>query len=358
MIKNLIFDFGKVLVDYDFGAFFRSYIADPKRLAAFTPVLYNEELQQMLDREARPFDEIMEEIIERHKEFEPEIRYFNDHYAEIVTHEVAGMRELLTRLKAEGYKLYGLTNWCSKVHTTIAQFDIFKLLDGYVISSEEHAIKPEPAIYECLFSRFGLHPEECIFTDDRAENIEGGRQMGMEGIVFHNAQQYERDLRTLLGKSPTEKPLLNEHNKAEYPPAHSAEHLLNQTMVRMFGCERSRNAHIERKKSKINYELPQCPTAEQIAEVERKMNELIAADLPVTYEFVTRDGIPQGVTLDKLPEDASATLRIVRIGDYDVCACIGSHVEKTGEIGTFKITSTSYKDGSFRIVFKVKSPQN
>ena len=73
---------------------------------------------------------------------------------------------------------------------------------------------------------------------------------------------------------------------------------------------------------------------------------------------MTRDGIPQGVTLDKLPEDASATLRIVRIGDYDVCACIGSHVEKTGEIGTFKITSTSYKDGSFRIVFKVKSPQN
>ena len=146
---------------------------------------------------------------------------------------------------------------------------------------------------------------------------------------------------------------LNEHNKDEHAPAHSAEHLLNQTMIRMFGCERSRNAHIERKKSKINYNLAECPTAEQVAEIERKMNELIAQDLPVTFEYVTRDNIPEGVTLDKLPEDASETLRIVRIGDYDICACIGNHVASTREIGTCKITSTSYNDGSFRIVYKV-----
>ena len=151
-----------------------------------------------------------------------------------------------------------------------------------------------------------------------------------------------------------QEPILNEHNKQEHEPAHTAEHLLNQTMIRMFGCERSRNAHIERKKSKINYNLDSCPPPEQVAEIERRMNELIAEDLPVTFEFVTRDNIPEGVVLDKLPEDASETLRIVRIGDYDICACIGSHVKSTKEIGTFKITSTSYNDGSFRIVYKVK----
>lgn len=150
-----------------------------------------------------------------------------------------------------------------------------------------------------------------------------------------------------------EQPVLNEHHKEEFAPAHTAEHLLNQTMIRMFGCERSRNAHIERKKSKINYNLTVCPTAEQVAEIERIMNEVIDKDLPVTYEFVTRDNIPEGVVLDKLPEDASETLRIVRIGDYDICACIGNHVETTKEIGTFKITSTSYNEGNFRIVFKV-----
>ncbi len=150
-----------------------------------------------------------------------------------------------------------------------------------------------------------------------------------------------------------EQPVLNEHHKEEFAPAHTAEHLLNQTMIRMFGCERSRNAHIERKKSKINYNLTVCPTAEQVAEIERIMNEVIEKDLPVTYEFVTRDNIPEGVVLDKLPEDASETLRIVRIGDYDICACIGNHVETTKEIGTFRITSTSYNEGNFRIVFKV-----
>ena len=151
--------------------------------------------------------------------------------------------------------------------------------------------------------------------------------------------------------------ILNEHNKDEHRPSHTAEHLLNQTMVRMFGCERSKNAHIERKKSKINFDLLACPTAEQVAEIEKKLNELIEADLPVTYEFVTRDTIPEGVKLDKLPEDASETLRLVRIGDYDVCPCIGQHVESTKQIGSFRITSTSYNEGSFRIVFKVVSTE-
>lgn len=150
-----------------------------------------------------------------------------------------------------------------------------------------------------------------------------------------------------------QQPILNSHNKEEHRPSHTAEHLLNQTMVRMFGCERSKNAHIERKKSKINYNLDVCPTQEEIAEIERKMNELIASDMPVTYEFVTRDNIPDGVALDRLPEDASETLRLVRIGNYDICPCIGQNVESTGEIGTFRITSTSFTDGSFRIVFKV-----
>lgn len=150
-----------------------------------------------------------------------------------------------------------------------------------------------------------------------------------------------------------EQPILNAHNKDEHRPSHTAEHLLNQAMVRMFGCERSRNMHIERKKSKINYELAECPTQEQIAEIERTINDLISDDLPVTYEFVTRDSIPEGVKLDKLPEDASETLRLVRIGDYDVCPCIGQHVASTKEIGGFRITSTSYNEGSFRIVFKV-----
>ncbi len=152
-----------------------------------------------------------------------------------------------------------------------------------------------------------------------------------------------------------ETPILNEHNKAEFPPAHSAEHILNQTMVRMFGCSRSRVNHIERKKSKCNYELSTCPTEEQIQEVEATVNRIIAADMEITERYVSRAEVPAEIDLSKLPADASETLRLVYVGDYDVCPCLGAHVKRTSEIGSFRISSTSYNEGNFRIVFRVSA---
>jgi Ser-tRNA(Ala) deacylase AlaX len=149
--------------------------------------------------------------------------------------------------------------------------------------------------------------------------------------------------------------VLNDHNKEEFPPAHTAEHLLNQVMVRMFGCERSRNAHIERKKSKISYVLDHKPDRKEEREIEQQMNELIDADLPVTFEFVDRYNIPEGVKLDRLPDDASETIRLVRIGDFDVCPCIGKHVRYTSQIGRFELLGTNWDQDTmnFRIRFKV-----
>ena len=148
-------------------------------------------------------------------------------------------------------------------------------------------------------------------------------------------------------------PILNAHNKSEYEPAHSAEHLLNATMVKMFGCPRSRNAHVEKKKSKCDYILDVEPTPEQVAEIESRINEVIARNLDVTIEFLHREQAASIVDLSKLPEDASETLRIVRIGDYDACACIGAHVQNTSEIGTFKVISHSYENGLWRLRWKV-----
>lgn len=149
--------------------------------------------------------------------------------------------------------------------------------------------------------------------------------------------------------------VLNDHNKEEFPPAHTAEHLLNQVMVRMFGCERSRNAHIERKKSKISYVLDHKPDRKEEREIEQQMNELIDADLPVTFEFVDRYNIPEGVKLDRLPDDASETIRLVRIGDFDVCPCIGKHVRSTSQIGRFELLGTNWDEQSrsFRVRYKV-----
>lgn len=148
--------------------------------------------------------------------------------------------------------------------------------------------------------------------------------------------------------------ILNDHNKKEYPPMHTAEHLLNATMVKMFGCPRSKNAHIERKKSKCDYILNNEPTSEEMKEVEAHVNAAIRSNLLVEERFMTYDEAKNIVDLSKLPDDASEMLRVVYIGDYDACACIGDHVNNTSEIGEFIISTYNFENGVLRIRFKLK----
>ena len=149
--------------------------------------------------------------------------------------------------------------------------------------------------------------------------------------------------------------VLNSHNKEEFPPAHTAEHLLNQVMQRLFGCERSYNAHVERKKSKMSFRLDRKPSRQEEKAIATEMQRLIDEDLPVTFEYVTQDSVPEGVRLDRLPDDASETIRLVRIGDYDVCPCIGKHVRSTAQIGRFEMLGTNWDEHehSFRVRFKI-----
>jgi len=148
--------------------------------------------------------------------------------------------------------------------------------------------------------------------------------------------------------------IINEHNKQEYPPMHTAEHILNQTMVRMFGCPRSKSSHIERKKSKCDYLLAEAPTPEQIDEIQNRVNEVIGQNHTVTVSFVKRDEVPERVDLSKLPGDASEMIRLISIGDYDICACAGTHVVNTSEVGTFKIISSDFAEGKWRVRFKLE----
>ena len=198
MTRNLVFDFGKVLVEYDFVDFFRRLIPDAKRCMQLASIMTDDETLRRFDREEKPIEELVKDLISENPAFEDEIRLFAERYPEIITGEMPGMKELLVRLKGEGFSLYGLSNWCSKVYVTMGQYDIFQLMDGYVISSEEHLVKPEAEIYHRLYEKFGLKPEECIFADDKQENIEGALRTGMRGIVFENAAQYERELRRML----------------------------------------------------------------------------------------------------------------------------------------------------------------
>ena len=148
-------------------------------------------------------------------------------------------------------------------------------------------------------------------------------------------------------------PQLNEHNKTEHPPMHTCEHVVNRTMVNLFGCGRAVSAHIERKKSKLDFALAECPTDAQIAEIEKVVNETLRKNLPVTMEFISQEEAMGRFDMKRLPEGASDTVRVVHVGDYDECLCIGLHVENTSEVGTFKIISHDYKEGIFRMRFKI-----
>lgn len=146
---------------------------------------------------------------------------------------------------------------------------------------------------------------------------------------------------------------LNAHNKQEYPPMHSAEHLLNGEIARRYGCGRAFSAHIERKKSKLDYRLP-CPLDEaELRSLEEYVNNIVAQDIPVTEEYISREEAMHRFDLSRLPEAAGDTLRVVKIGDYDSCLCAGTHVERTSQIGTLRITSSRWQDGVQRLVFKL-----
>lgn len=137
------------------------------------------------------------------------------------------------------------------------------------------------------------------------------------------------------------------------PRMHTAEHILNQTMDRLFACGRCFSAHVNPDKAKCDYHFDRDLTEAEARDVEARINAVIAADVPVTAEAMPRSEAEALFNLTRLPEDADDTLRIIRIGDYDACPCIGEHVERTGVLGAFRLTTHSFENGVLRLRFKL-----
>lgn len=137
-------------------------------------------------------------------------------------------------------------------------------------------------------------------------------------------------------------------------PMHTCEHIVNRTMVNLFNCGRAISAHIEKKKSKLDFNLgARTITDADIRKIEETVNNIIKQNLDVTTEFITQEEASSRFDLNRLPENASDTVRVVKVGDYDECLCIGLHVENTSEIGTFKIISYDQNEGILRMRFKL-----
>lgn len=223
-----------------------------------------------------------------------------------------------------------------------------------VVNFSRPDVRVSVVIPSHAFDFLGL-PEREVVASDLLSGEKLTLELKKDGAVTVELPPYGAKILKFNTKMRTDSLVLNEHGKDEFPPAHTAEHLLNQLMIRMFGCGRSDNAHIERKKSKISYVLDHKPSRQEEKAIEVEMNRLIEADMPVTYEMVDRDHLPDGISLDRLPKDASEAIRIVRVGDYDVCPCIGKHVRSTSQIGKFVLLGTNWDEmtHTFRIRFKV-----
>lgn len=194
--KTIIFDFGKVLIDYDFMPAIRKHIPTPELQQEFAAVFCSDEFINACDLGIKTVPELLKELTDAHPVFAPiveKLRFKADDY---IPGEIKGMREVLIELKDRGIRLLGLTNWSATVYEIIKAYpEIFSLLDGRMISSEEHLIKPDVRIYQRLIEKFGLIPSECLFVDDKAVNIEGAIKAGLNGHQFTTAE----NLREFLG---------------------------------------------------------------------------------------------------------------------------------------------------------------
>ena len=138
------------------------------------------------------------------------------------------------------------------------------------------------------------------------------------------------------------------------PRMHTAEHMLNQTMVQFFDNGRCFSAHIEKKKSKCDYYFDRPLSDEEIKKVEDKVNEIISADMKVWEEFIPIEEAKSKFNLEKYDlEPGTEKIRIIKIGDYDAIPCVGPHVERTKEVGRFRIVSSDFNEGVLRIRYKL-----
>lgn len=198
MIRNIIFDFGSVLVDWNPERLYGPYFNDDAKMRYFLTEICPHAWNAQADA-GRSTAEITEERVAVHPEWEKEIRMYFGQWIKMMGEQIPGMQELVEELKNRGYRLYGLTNWSAETFPLVKDnYPVFRLLDGIVVSGEEKIAKPDPGIFSILLQRYGLKPEECLFIDDNPKNVSTGESLGIRGLVFTSAAALRSRLAEVL----------------------------------------------------------------------------------------------------------------------------------------------------------------
>ena len=194
MIKNIIFDFGGVLVDWNPHHLYDSYFGDVDSAEWFLKNICTMDWNIQMDV-GKPFQQGVEEKIAEYPKWEQEIKLYSDRWIDMMGDTIPHMYDWILQLKEEGYAVYGLTNWSIETFPLVKdKYAIFKLMDGIVMSGEEKVTKPDPKIYNILLDRYQLLPDECVFFDDNINNVIAARNIGIHAIQFQSMEQAKESL--------------------------------------------------------------------------------------------------------------------------------------------------------------------
>ncbi len=198
-IKNVVFDFGGVLLDWNPRYLYRDIFKDDERMEYFLSNVTTSEWNSQTDK-GKPFAQACAELSEKFPEFKTEIGLYHTGWSQMLKGEIPEGMELLNAVKKSGkYVIYGLTNWSAETFPiAYKRFPFLNDFEGIVVSGEEKMIKPDKGIFLTLFERYHLNPEECLYIDDNRKNIETGRSRGMLTVLFDNPKEAKEKALKLL----------------------------------------------------------------------------------------------------------------------------------------------------------------
>ena len=192
-MKNIIFDFGNVLVQWHPELVYGQYFGDEAKAWWFMRHVADNAWRLRIDA-GESQDKCIAELQQRYPDYAGAIALYRDKWREMLTGEMQGMRELLNDLKGH-YEIFGLTNWSMETFPIARQhFTILQMIDRYVVSAAEGYVKPDPRLFQILLDRYNLRAEDCIFVDDNPDNVAAASGMGMRGIVFTNAETLRKEI--------------------------------------------------------------------------------------------------------------------------------------------------------------------
>jgi 2-haloacid dehalogenase len=199
-IKNVIFDLGGVLVDWNPDkVFIKVFEGDKQKMEYFYAEVCTQEWNENQDA-GYPMAKATEERVALFPEFEKEIRMYYDRWDEMLGNQIQGTVDILKKLtNSPEYKVVALTNWSHETFPkAIKKFEFLQWFEGVLVSGVEKTRKPFPEIYELTLNRFDLKAKESLFIDDNLRNVEAARALGIHSIQFHSPEQLAQELKDYI----------------------------------------------------------------------------------------------------------------------------------------------------------------